>query len=58
MISIVVLRVIVLTNEMRTGKRYPTSKNISNKDRMKRRRMRGRSKKTRELPFHLHRVII
>jgi DNA repair photolyase len=47
MIFKVVLRVIVLTLQMRTEKKYPTSKNISNRDREKRRRIRGRSKKIR-----------
>jgi hypothetical protein len=45
MISKVVLSVAIL--KMRTEKRYPTSKNISDRDRKKRRRMRGRSKKIR-----------
>jgi hypothetical protein len=32
---------------MRTEKKFPTSENISNMDRKKRRRMRGRSKRIR-----------
>jgi hypothetical protein len=41
------LKVVVLTLQMRTEKKYPTSKNISNTIRKKRRRMKGRSKKIR-----------
>jgi hypothetical protein len=47
MISVVPLNVVVLTSQMRTEKKYPTSRNISNINRRKRRRMRGRSKKIR-----------
>jgi hypothetical protein len=42
-----VLRVGVLTSEMRTEKEYLTSKNISKSNRKNRRRMRRRSKKAR-----------
>jgi hypothetical protein len=43
----VVLNIIVLTIEMKTGRKYPTSENISKRNRKKRRRMRGRSKNIR-----------
>jgi hypothetical protein len=47
MILKVISRVLVLTIETRTGKKYPTSKNITKRKRKTRRRMRGRSKKIR-----------
>jgi hypothetical protein len=46
-ISKVVLSIGVLIIGMKTEWKYPTSKNISERDSRKRRRMRGRSKKIR-----------
>jgi hypothetical protein len=46
-ISKVVLRIIVLTIGMKTEWKYPTSKNISQRDRRRGRRMRVRSEKIR-----------
>jgi hypothetical protein len=41
------LRIPVLIFEMKTEKKFPTSKNISNSIRRKKRRKRGRSKRIR-----------